>query len=135
MGLGNLLSLSVLTRFGLTPKTACWLVLSYLSALGLGAFLSAFEPTPWAAVSAHERVGQVLAGKRQPDENFAGDTDVVKASLPGPARGTFELLLALRGWKDRGEPRLDQAIGICQRAHFARCEVRALERTARELAP
>lgn len=106
-----------------------------MSALGLGALLGAFEPAPWATASAPARVGQVLAGKRQPDENFGGDTEIVKASLPAPARGTFELLLALRGWKDRGEPRLDEAVGACQRAHFARCEVRALEQTARELTP
>ena len=135
MALGNLPLPSVLARLGLTPKTARWLGLSYLSALGLGALLGAFEPAPWATANAPARVGQVLAGKRQPDGNFARDTEVAKASLPGPARGTFELLLALRGWKDRGEPRLDQAVGICERAHLARCEVRALERTARELAP
>jgi hypothetical protein len=132
---GNLAWSPVLTRFGLTSTTARWLGLSCLSALCLGALLGTLEPVPWATVSASARVGQVLAGKRQPDENFARDAELVKVGLHGPARGTFELLLALRGWKQRGEGALDEAVRTCQRAQFARCERRALEQTARELTP
>jgi hypothetical protein len=132
---GNLALSPVLARFGLTSTTARWLGFSSLSAFCLGAFLGTLEAAPWTTASAPARVGQVLAGKRQPDENFARDTELVMAGLHGPARGTFELLLALRGWKQRGEGALEEVVVACQRAQFARCDERALEQTARELTP
>ena len=96
-------------------------------------------------MSASARVGQVLSGKKQPYGNFAHDVGLVRARLREPALGTFELVLALRGFAELGRPSgsagagaqadLDAAVAICRRARFERCDRADLERTARELAP
>ena len=44
----------------------------------------------------------------------------MKASLHGPARGTFELLLALRGWKERIATLLKDQRLVSMRAEVAK---------------
>lgn len=99
--------------------------------LGLRGLLP-YGPLQASTSTPHARVGWVLEqGEPRGDaaswSELRGDLETVRASFGSPEREVFDLVAALRGLGNGGQPDLARAGEICRSLKWPRCDEPALQ--------
>jgi hypothetical protein len=107
--------------------------------LGLGGLLP-YGPLKASTSTPRARVGWVL-DKAEPHGDAAswallrGDVETARSSFGTPERDVFELVAALRGLANGGQPDLARAGEICRALKWPRCDEPALQAVRKRSRP
>ncbi len=121
------------------------LVAVYAAAVALGYGLGLGGLLPYGSLKASTstppaRVGWVLQ-KAEPHGDAAGwaalrgDVEAVRANFGSPERDVFDLVAALRGLANGGQPDLARAGEICRTLKWPRCDEPALQAVLKRSRP